>query len=68
MLLLFDVYLTWARIERQTVPEPGSPASQTSNLGSLAHQPIVFQYMFFRKCGSLPPWLHPTRLVYSQSC
>ncbi|RYP05722.1 hypothetical protein DL764_003615 [Monosporascus ibericus] len=45
LLLLFDVYLTWARIEKQSVPDPGS--SQTSNLGSLAEQPIVCQYMFF---------------------
>ncbi|KAI0025542.1 carbohydrate-binding module family 50 protein [Xylariomycetidae sp. FL0641] len=50
LLLLFDVYLTWARIEKQTVPEPGSstsPAQGGSNLGSLAQQPIVFQYLFF---------------------
>lgn len=45
LLLLFDVYLTWARIEKQTVPDsvPGE-----SNLGKLAQQPIVFQYLFFR--------------------
>ncbi|KAI1877122.1 uncharacterized protein JN550_001194 [Neoarthrinium moseri] len=43
LLLLFDVYLTWARIEKQTLPSPGSQ----SNLGGLAQQPIVFQYMFF---------------------
>ncbi|CAM1511117.1 Fc.00g086300.m01.CDS01 [Cosmosporella sp. VM-42] len=44
LLLLFDVYLTWARIEKQTVPDavPGE-----SNLGKLAQQPIVFQYLFF---------------------
>ncbi|OTA90289.1 carbohydrate-binding module family 50 protein [Hypoxylon sp. CO27-5] len=42
LLLLFDVYLTWARIEKQATPEPGG-----SNLGSLAQQPIVFQYLFF---------------------
>jgi hypothetical protein len=46
LLLLFDVYLTWARIEKQTAPDsmPGE-----SNLGKLAQQPIVFQYLFFRK-------------------
>lgn len=44
LLLLFDVYLTWARIEKQTAPDslPGE-----SNLGKLAQQPIVFQYLFF---------------------
>ncbi|KAI1324987.1 carbohydrate-binding module family 50 protein [Xylariaceae sp. FL0255] len=49
LLLLFDVYLTWARIEKQVVPDPSSPSSAGggSNLGSLAEQPIVFQYLFF---------------------
>ncbi|KAK5633130.1 hypothetical protein RRF57_008844 [Xylaria bambusicola] len=55
LLLLFDVYLTWARIEKQVVPDsstssaPSSAASATggSNLGALAQQPIVFQYIFF---------------------
>ncbi|UNI22082.1 hypothetical protein JDV02_008004 [Purpureocillium takamizusanense] len=44
LLLLFDVYLTWARIEKQTIPDalPGE-----SNLGKLAQQPIVLQYLFF---------------------
>ena len=46
LLLLFDVYLTWARIEKQ-VPSPDSPES--SNFGRLAQQPIVYQYIFFRK-------------------
>ncbi|KAI2781938.1 Arv1-like family-domain-containing protein [Daldinia loculata] len=46
LLLLFDVYLTWARIEKQAAPNPNSPAGG-SNLGSLAQQPIVFQYLFF---------------------
>ncbi|KAK6080996.1 Arv1-like family protein [Seiridium cupressi] len=44
LLLLFDVYLTWARIEKQSAPGTGNH----SNLGSLAQQPIVSQYMFFR--------------------
>ncbi|KAI5920228.1 Arv1-like family-domain-containing protein [Camillea tinctor] len=53
LLLLFDVYLTWARIEKQTVPMPGSSTSTADapiiggNLGSLSRQPIVLQYMFF---------------------
>ncbi|KAK8028813.1 Arv1-like family-domain-containing protein [Apiospora marii] len=56
LLLLFDVYLTWARIEKQTVPgdaitaAAGAGASGAdelqnqmvgSNLGSLAQQPIL---------------------------
>ncbi|KAL6795729.1 Arv1-like family domain-containing protein [Trichoderma camerunense] len=44
LLLLFDVYLTWARIEKQTIPS-SSPGE--SRLGPLAQQPIVIQYMFF---------------------
>lgn len=44
LLLLFDVYLTWARIEKHA-PSPDSPES--SNLGRLAQQPIVLQYVFF---------------------
>lgn len=63
LLLLFDVYLTWARIEKQA-PSPNSPES--NNFGRLAKQPIVYQYIFFRKalrvssayklayCGSCP--------------
>ncbi|KAK4134311.1 Arv1-domain-containing protein [Trichocladium antarcticum] len=46
LLLLFDVYLTWARIERQSVPDTADSTSE-SNFGRLAQQPIVFQYMFF---------------------
>ncbi|KAK5998183.1 Protein arv1 [Cladobotryum mycophilum] len=44
LLLLFDVYLTWARIEKQTFPDA---APGESNLGRLAQQPIVLQYLFF---------------------
>ncbi|KAI9167259.1 Protein arv1 [Paramyrothecium foliicola] len=44
LLLLFDVYLTWARIEKQTLPDAAPGAS---NLGRLAQQPIVLQYLFF---------------------
>lgn len=46
LLLLFDVYLTWARIEKQTLPN-GLPSA--NSLGELAMQPIVFQYLFFRE-------------------
>ncbi|TVY29500.1 Protein arv1 [Lachnellula hyalina] len=46
LLLLFDVYLTWARIEKQTSNNP--PADENnSNFLRLAQQPIVFQYVFF---------------------
>ncbi|KAF9881385.1 arv1-like family protein [Colletotrichum karsti] len=45
LLLLFDVYLTWARIEKQTVPK--SPQEEGANLGSLTQQSIVSQYLFF---------------------
>ncbi|RYC54554.1 hypothetical protein CHU98_g11651, partial [Xylaria longipes] len=44
LLLLFDVYLTWARIEKQ---DSGAASTGGSNLGALARQPIVFQYLFF---------------------
>ncbi|KAI2635200.1 carbohydrate-binding module family 50 protein [Xylaria nigripes] len=48
LLLLFDVYLTWARIEKQVAPvSSGATATGGSNLGYLAQQPIVFQYLFF---------------------
>lgn len=53
LLLLFDVYLTWARIERQSAPDADSASG--GNFGRLAQQPIVFQYLFFRTI--LPP--HP---------
>lgn len=53
LLLLFDVYLTWARIEKQ-----GLPAS-SHVLNQLAQQPIIIQYMFFRKP---PPTLPASRL------
>ncbi|KAI9054661.1 hypothetical protein LZ554_001813 [Drepanopeziza brunnea f. sp. 'monogermtubi'] len=44
LLLLFDVYLTWARIERQT---SAVPPTADNNFLRLAAQPIVFQYVFF---------------------
>jgi len=46
LLLLFDVYLTWARMEKQVMPGVDAGAS---NLGTLAQQPIVLQYLFFCK-------------------
>jgi lipid intermediate transporter len=53
LLLLFDVYLTWARIEKQSTPDPaadptaGIRPAGANNFGRLAQQPIIFQYMFF---------------------
>ncbi|KAF2035094.1 Arv1-like protein [Setomelanomma holmii] len=41
LLLLFDVYLTWARIEKL----PSATGLQNSNI--LQSQPIVLQYFFF---------------------
>src|SRR5438046_163456 len=49
LLLLFDVYLTWARIEKQTP----SASSESSNFGQLAQQPIMLQYLFFRASSPL---------------
>ncbi|KAI6382414.1 hypothetical protein MCOR25_000711 [Pyricularia grisea] len=44
LLLLFDVYLTWARIEKQF---NSSSSAEQSSFGRIAQQPIVLQYMFF---------------------
>ncbi|KAF8477501.1 Arv1-like family-domain-containing protein [Kalaharituber pfeilii] len=42
LLLLFDVYLTWARIEKE------APSSTSiSGYTALTQQPIVLQYLFF---------------------
>ncbi|EGX94669.1 6-phosphogluconate dehydrogenase 2 [Cordyceps militaris CM01] len=47
LLLLFDVYLTWARIENQGLPGETPGERNESSLGQLAQQPIVIQYFFF---------------------
>jgi hypothetical protein len=48
LLLLFDVYLTWARIEKAAGPDADTAAEEDgSNLSAMAEQPIVFQYLFF---------------------
>ncbi|TEY57460.1 hypothetical protein BOTCAL_0218g00100 [Botryotinia calthae] len=48
LLLLFDVYLTWARIEKQTSAPISAPIeTDNTNFLRLAAQPIVFQYIFF---------------------
>lgn len=47
LLLLFDVYLTWARIEKQTSTNASVIEASSNNFLRLAQQPIVFQYIFF---------------------
>lgn len=50
LLLLFDVYLTWARIEKQLPSRTTAPDGSTISLGhasALATQPIGLQYLFF---------------------
>jgi len=44
LLLLFDVYLTWTRIEKQTY---SAADFDNTNFLRLAQQPIVLQYIFF---------------------
>ncbi|OMP87217.1 Protein arv1 [Diplodia seriata] len=53
LLLLFDVYLTWARIEKAT-PQPFSTDNPLLSQGTIAEplsvlstQPLVLQYIFF---------------------
>ena len=50
LLLLFDVYLTWARIEKLPLP-PSSPyatsSSEATNATILQAQPLILQYLFF---------------------
>jgi hypothetical protein len=48
LLLLFDVYLTWARIEKHTSSNLSATETNNSNFLRLAQQPIVVQYVFFR--------------------
>ena len=42
LLLLFDVYLTWARIEKSGNPSPHHPST-----GALSSYPLLLQYLFF---------------------
>ena len=59
LLLLFDVYLTWARIEKLALPRaspyrastPASPAP--TNAAILQAQPLILQYLFFLLLVSL---------------
>ncbi|KAF2733313.1 Arv1-domain-containing protein [Polyplosphaeria fusca] len=48
LLLLFDVYLTWARIEKLSLPHPPSSTQPPpTNAALLEAQPLVLQYLFF---------------------
>ena len=51
LLLLFDVYLTWARVERQGGGGGGGGGAdwEGGGPGQLADKPIGVQYIFFRK-------------------
>ena len=52
LLLLFDVYLTWARIEKAspingTIHNNGSADVRSSSQSLLSAQPLFLQYLFF---------------------
>ncbi len=48
LLLLFDVYLTWARIEKLPLPRASGPAREAGiNAALLQAQPLLLQYLFF---------------------
>ncbi len=47
LLLLFDVYLTWARIEKTATPTSFPPPTAQPPPTPLTNQPLVLQYLFF---------------------
>ncbi|KAF1361189.1 ARV1-like protein [Lizonia empirigonia] len=51
LLLLFDVYLTWARIEKLFLPPASAhlapPRDPLTNATILQAQPLIVQYLFF---------------------
>ncbi|KAF2623716.1 Arv1-like protein, partial [Macroventuria anomochaeta] len=54
LLLLFDVYLTWARIEKLPLPshspyhnQLSSASPEQTNAAILQAQPLILQYLFF---------------------
>jgi hypothetical protein len=64
LLLLFDVYLTWARIEKLPLPPSSpyhhhhpattpSPTPRQTNAQILQAQPLILQYLFFLLLVSL---------------
>ncbi|KAL9106272.1 MAG: hypothetical protein Q9227_008671 [Pyrenula ochraceoflavens] len=53
LLILFDVYLTWARIEKANADGLLSPPSRT-----LSSAPILVQYLFFLTLNTLATFAH----------
>jgi lipid intermediate transporter len=53
LLLLFDVYLTWARVEKSFVPVSKAPSAT-----GLTNAPIVLQYVFFLTSNALATVAH----------
>ena len=53
LLLLFDVYLSWARVENTFAAAPNSPSATT-----LTSSPILLQYMFFLALNALATLAH----------
>lgn len=51
LLLLFDVYLTWAQIEQANAKEGGAATA-------LSHAPILLQYLFFLTMNTLSTLAH----------
>jgi hypothetical protein len=67
LLLLFDVYLTWARIEKQAVPTEA--AGGDGGFGRLTAMGIGWQYLFFREFFGLtfPSYLATFKLTKLRS-
>jgi len=68
LLLLFDVYLTWARIEKLSLPrDPPAPRANEANTNAalLQAQPLILQYLFFLLlvCSSTLAFHLPIRLL-----
>lgn len=53
LLLLFDVYLTWARVENSF-----ATASNASSTAALTNAPILLQYIFFLTLNTLATLAH----------
>lgn len=53
LLLLFDVYLTWARVENSFVAAPNAPSAT-----ALTNSPILLQYIFFLTLNAIATLAH----------
>lgn len=53
LLLLFDVYLTWARVENTCIASPN-----TASATALTNAPILLQYIFFLTLNTLATLAH----------